>query len=118
MKLIIAGGRNYKFTSSDKERLNKIFEEMLGKSEVIEVISGCCSGADHEGELWANSKNVNIRKFPPDWMKYGRAAGPIRNEEMAKYADAVALFPGGKGTESMYNLSKKYKLTIYDFRGL
>lgn len=116
MKLIIAGGRNYKFADFDIDNLNKILEEYVAKSEVIEVVSGGCKGADYEGEAWAIKKGICIRRFPPDWGKYGRAAGPIRNEEMAKYADAVVLFPGGAGTQNMANVAKKYNLKIYDYR--
>jgi hypothetical protein len=35
---------------------------------------------------------------------------------MAKCADAVALFPGGRGTENMYQEALKAGLIIYDFR--
>ena len=53
----------------------------------------------------------------PDWEHFGRAAGPIRNKKMAEYADAVILFPGGKGTASMLKEAQKAELTIYDYRG-
>ena len=35
---------------------------------------------------------------------------------MAQYADAVALFPGGIGTKSMYNEAVAAGIVIYDFR--
>jgi predicted Rossmann-fold nucleotide-binding protein len=39
----------------------------------------------------------------------------MRNLAMAEYADAVALFPGGKGTASMRELAEKEGILIYDF---
>jgi len=33
----------------------------------------------------------------------------------AEYADAVATFPGGRGTDSIYGEAKKVGITIYDF---
>jgi hypothetical protein len=46
MKLIIAGGRDYKFTKSDLEKLDSI-------EGITEVVSGGARGADKCGEIWA-----------------------------------------------------------------
>jgi len=109
MKLIIAGGRDYVFNSEDIKRLDSI-------TGITEVVSGCASGADHHGEKWAESKDIPIKKFPAEWGKFGNSAGPIRNKQMAEYADAVALFPGGRGTQNMFMNAIRYKLRIFDFR--
>lgn len=37
-------------------------------------------------------------------------------KKMAEYAEAVVLFPGGKGTDNMYETAIKHNLVIYDFR--
>ena len=112
MKLIIAGGRDYRLTTEDYVRLEKINNE----NDLLCVVSGCASGADSCGELWANGTNIPVKKFPADWKTHGKKAGPLRNAEMAEYADAVALFPGGEGTDSMYREAKKAGLKIFDFR--
>jgi len=109
MRLIIAGGRNYALTPGDCNRLDLI-------KGVTEVVSGGASGADHGGELWAQCKRLQLTVMRADWHRHGRAAGPIRNKEMAKYADALALFPGGAGTRSMYREAYKAGLTIFDYR--
>jgi hypothetical protein len=110
MKLIIAGGRNYRFTPEDRERLDALFPE------VIEVVSGGASGANYQGEAWAARHGIPVKTFQPDWKTHGRAAGPIRNQEMAEYADAVALFPGGRGTQSMYREAIRAGIKIFDWR--
>lgn len=110
MKLIIAGGRGYEFTASDFSRLEQL------RSTVTEVVSGGAPGADRCGETWAQASQIPVKRFPADWKTHGRAAGPIRNAQMAAYADAVALFPGGKGTQSMYNEAMKAGLQVFDFR--
>ena len=84
--------------------------------DIVEVVSGGAAGADREGEKWAAGWGLPVKKFPADWKMHGKAAGPIRNREMAQYADAVALFPGGKGTADMFNEATKAGLMIYDFR--
>jgi hypothetical protein len=108
MKLIIAGGRGYNLSEEDKQRLD-------GIEGVTEVVSGTARGVDKDGELWAEARGIPVRRFAPDW-RLGKAAGIQRNRDMAAYADAVALFPGSRGTESMYEIAKKKGLRIFDFR--
>jgi hypothetical protein len=108
MKLIIAGGRNYHLTSADIERLNRI--------AIIEVVSGGAKGTDADGEAYAAMKGLPVKQFLADWNTHGRAAGPIRNRQMAEYADAVALFPGGRGTQSMFNEAISAGIEIFDYR--
>lgn len=105
-RLIIAGGRNYQLTPAD--------ESWLDTLPVVEVISGGASGADAGGEAWAKSRLIPVRVFHADWKTHGNAAGPIRNREMAEYANAVALFPGGRGTASMRREAKAAGLQIFD----
>ena len=112
MKLIIAGGRDYQFTPEDHDRLHAIDRQR----RVTEVVSGGASGADKCGEKWALDNAITIHRFPADWKLHGKAAGPIRNRQMAEYADAVALFPGGKGTASMFAIATELGLKIFDFR--
>lgn len=111
MKLIIAGGRAYTFTPQDFARLDALLPE------VDEVVSGGATGADACGEMWAASHGIPVKCFPADWQKHGRAAGPIRNRTMSLYADAVVLFPGGRGTADMARQARAAGLKIYDFRG-
>jgi len=79
-------------------------------------VSGGAPGADHEGERFAKADNIPLTVFSAQWIKYGKAAGPKRNREMAEYADAVVLFPGGKGTESMYREAGQAGIKIFDRR--
>lgn len=105
-RLIIAGGRDYQLTDLDFEFLDELMP-------VAEVVSGCCSGADSGGESWAASRNIPVQSFPADW-KLGRKGGPIRNAQMAKYATAVVLFPGGEGTKSMRRLAVKAGIRVIE----
>ena len=110
MKLIIAGGRDYTRRKSDVAFLDGI------KEQVTEVVSGCYTGADAFGEKWAWRNGIPVKQFPADWDRYGKPAGPIRNQQMAKYADAVVLLPGGEGTASMYREAVIQGLRIFDRR--
>lgn len=113
MRLIIAGGRNYQMDLADYMRLEKIH---LQFGPITEIVSGGAPGADKEGEIWADISGISVKKFEADWKAHGRAAGPIRNRQMAEYANAVALFPGGRGTASMATEAKQAGIEIFDFR--
>jgi len=108
MKTIIAGGRD--------GHLNPKNMQVLDCLGITEVVSGGCSGIDRDAEAWALSRHIPCKIFEAEWKKYKSAAGPLRNIKMAEYADTVVLFPGGKGTDSMYREAVKAKLEIYDFR--
>ena len=109
MKTIIAGSRNaVGFSENQISFLNS----MIGI--VTEVVSGGCSGIDRLGEQWAKENKIPVRVFHADWANHGRSAGPKRNRQMAEYADAVILFPGGRGTESMRREAKSAGIKIYE----
>lgn len=111
MKIIIAGSRHF----DDYELLKQVCDNKLCKLEDIEIVSGRASGADTLGEKYAKEKGYRLALFPADWKKYGRAAGPIRNLEMAKYADALIAFlaPDSRGTANMIKVAKQYNLKRY-----
>ena len=108
MRVIIAGGRQYTLTEDDWTYLATL--------PITIVVSGGASGADQGGEDFADANDLPIRRFHADWRVYKRAAGPRRNKQMGEYADAVVLFPGGRGTASMEREAKKAGILIYDKR--
>jgi hypothetical protein len=110
MKIIIAGSRSF----NDYKKLCSVCDYMLQNQNGIEIVSGVAFGADKLGELYAKEHGYQITQFFAEWDKFGKSAGYKRNEEMAKYADALIVFWNGqsKGTEHMINLGKQYGLKI------
>lgn len=108
MKTIIAGSRNITDYSIVEDALTKISWRVTG------VVSGTARGVDRLGEQWARNHGVTVRQFPADWDKYGKAAGSIRNEEMASNADAlVAIWDGAsRGTQNMVEQAKRHGLKV------
>jgi hypothetical protein len=83
--------------------------------KVSEVVSGCATGVDTLGERWAADKDVPVKRFPADWKKHGRSAGPKRNRQMAEYGDAlVAVWDGqSRGTRNMIEIATSLGLRVY-----
>lgn len=108
MKVIIAGSR--KFTK--RGEIMKWID--LSKFNITEVVSGASCGVDWIGEQWGLFEGKKIKRFPANWDKFNKAAGPIRNKQMARYADALILIWDGKskGSSNMKANAKKYKLPI------
>jgi hypothetical protein len=48
------------------------------RSGVTKVVSGT-PGVDALGEQWAERHGIPVTRFPADWKRYGRRAGPTRN---------------------------------------
>ncbi len=72
MKGIIAGGRNF----DDYDTLGRVCDQMLQNQSEIEIVSGAASGADNLGEQYAHERGHEVKSFPADWNKQGKAAGP------------------------------------------
>lgn len=109
MKLIIAGSRDWTNYARVCEFLDPICHQ------VTEVVSGKCpTGADGMGERWARENDIPVKGFPPDWKTHGKAAGPIRNRQMAEYADALILFWSGHspGSKNMLDEALKRGLQV------
>jgi hypothetical protein len=102
MKVLVCGGRAY----SDRKR---VFDE-LDKLRPDRIIhGGCPTGADTLADEYADHRaGIFVTVYRADWKKYGRAAGPIRNAQMATEGkpDMVLAFPGGAGTRNMVTIAK------------
>jgi hypothetical protein len=116
MKIIIAGSRDI----TDYNHVINAMDKALEYGYVpTEIVSGGCEGIDRLGESWGAKNKLPIKKFPANWKKLGSAAGPIRNGQMAKYADclvAIMKKEGSKGTQNMIDQANKAGLKIVVWR--
>ena len=116
-KVIIAGSRYYCNYKKLVAKCDAILANKLNDPgcEVI-VVSGCAQGADTLGEQYALRHHLKVERYPADWENLGKAAGPIRNEEMAKNADALIVFPvygiPNRGTLDMIRRAQQHNLQV------
>ena len=108
-RVIIAGSRDFNNYPGLAQTMDRLLANV---TDEIVIVCGMAQGADKLGEQYAKERGYSIRYFPADWDGKGRAAGMIRNEEMAKNADALVAFWDGQshGTKHMIEMAKKYKL--------
>lgn len=115
MKLIIAGSRDHQPTFDEIDFYVTLFVAAMNEP-IEEIVSGGCRGVDRAGELWAKKKGIPVKVFPADWDTHGRAAGPIRNREMAEYADGLIAIIKGKsrGTRNMVKEAEARDLHVFE----
>lgn len=96
MKLLICGCRDLDKKTS--EAAIRSFD----MSRATEIVHGGARGVDAAAHDLFDGV-LPVRVFPPDWKAFGKAAGPIRNREMAAYADVMLAVWDGKsrGTKNM-----------------
>lgn len=105
-KVIIAGCRdftNYNFVENFLD-----FDEWV-QSGAVQIVQGGAAGVDAHAKTYAIVNDINHKQFDADWKTHGKAAGPIRNEEMADYGDCLIAFWDGvsAGTRNMIATATK-----------
>lgn len=121
-KVIIAGGRDFDNYDYLEDEVLSVIGVLGEDSEIylpnIEIVSGGAQGADFLGERFASRYSLDLMPFPADWVTHGKAAGPIRNNEMADYADILIAFWDGesKGTKHMIQTALNKGLEVHVFR--
>lgn len=108
MKLIIAGSRDILLDIGTIQN----FIDALDISIPDEIVCGGCRGVDDAGKNWAEFKSIPVQIMVADWSQFGAAAGPLRNADMADYADELLLihYQNSKGSTSMkLEMLKRHK---------
>jgi len=113
MRVIVAGSRSF----CSFRVLSATLDEFIGDArygEDIEIVSGGARGADKFGEVYAQREGFGLQVFPADWHRYGKRAGMVRNELMAKYGTHLVAFWDGEsaGTRNMIELGRKHGLVV------
>ena len=112
-RVIIAGGREFQNYGLVLDRIEYYLQNKL-KSDTVIIVSGHATGADSLGERYANEHGLKCELYPADWNAHGKAAGPIRNAQMADNADALIAFWDGKsrGTKNMIETARNKGLRV------
>lgn len=117
-RVIVSGDRRFedrKFVWKQLDKLTKGIRDPI-------IVTGSARGVDTLAERWAFRRGLNNMRFPvrkEEWERLKKAAGPIRNANMAKYAVEYKnplciafLAKGSKGTQSMIDIARKYRIKL------
>lgn len=74
----------------DYKKIKDIFESVYNKEDEDWIISGgCLKGGDKFAEKIAKKYGIPILIFYPNWNKYGKGAGFVRNTLIAEVSDIL-----------------------------
>ena len=112
LKIVIAGPRDF----YDYDLVASSLVNILPKDRNrIQIVEGGATGVDRIARDFAIANKIEYKEFPANWS-LGRKAGPIRNEQMARYADMLIAFDAHtRGTASMIRCATKEGLKITTF---
>jgi hypothetical protein len=130
IKLLVCGGRYY----DNFDEVNIVLNEIHDNYRIDTIVHGACHidlfnydsymigqpkylkeiGADYLADCWAIKHNINQKRWPAKWHRYGRGAGPKRNYNMfwTELPDMCVAFPGGAGTNNMKKIC--YNIPLLD----
>lgn len=82
------------------------------------IIHGAALGADTMAADAARHTGTGIESYPPDWAKYGKSAGPHRNQQMLdSEPDVVIAFTddleSSVGTRDMVTRAHRAGIPVY-----
>lgn len=116
MKIAIVGSRSF----SDYSALSQYIKETIDITEVEAVVSGGANGADSLAERFAKDEGKQLLIFHPQWKKYGKQAGMLRNTQIVDKADIVFAFWDGvsRGTKDSIDkaTNRGKKVYVYTFK--
>lgn len=107
MRVLICGSRAW----TDEEEILDVLRDLKRRFDNLTIIEGTANGADMLAGRMARYLALEVVEFPPDWKRYGRGAGPVRNTQMLVEGkpDLVIAFsvryPPTKGTNDMVKKS-------------
>lgn len=108
--VVICGDRNW----TNKEIIKEFIRVWLPKHTVI--IQGGCRGADKLARDAAVELGYNFITVNAEWNKYGKSAGPIRNQKMIDMKPHWVIafhenIESSKGTKHMVGLAEKHHIS-------
>ena len=110
-KVAVVGSRTF----SNFDLLVKTLLEYHASTGIALIVSGGAAGADSMAEKFAKIHGIPTSIHLPDWKKYGRAAGIIRNKDIIAECDVCFAFWDGssRGTKNDIELCNKLNKTCH-----
>lgn len=112
MRIIIAGSRTIGQAGFDQA-----VSQCAWLGEAKTIVSGGARGVDQLAEAWASVKGIPVARYNPDWKRFGRGAGILRNRAMVENADALLAIWDGKshGTRQIIDYARLHCLRMEVF---
>jgi len=114
-RIIVCGSRTWRDREAIASRFYDLDRNTKGPWPTVVIVHGGARGADRIAADEAAKAGFIVEPHPADWGRYGKAAGPIRNEEMAKLgADLCIAFwdLASSGTRDMVDRALAHGINV------
>ena len=116
LRLLVCGDRHW----TDQELVDRTLDEIHAAVPIAVLIEGEAKGADTCGRIWAETRTppVPVLRFPAQWKAFGKAAGPIRNQQQLDEGkpNLVVAFhdnlANSKGTAHMVRIARAASIPV------
>ncbi len=108
LRLAVVGSRS----CEDYEMVSGFLKNFNNQKPII--VSGGAKGVDSLAERFADENELKKKIYKADWSKYGRAAGPVRNQQIVENSDAMIAFAtrDSNGTKNSVKLAVKKGIPV------
>lgn len=100
-------GTRRRNAKSDLEAVRSLFLSIYSEGDII-VSGGCPTGADRFAEVIAKEHGVPILIHYPNWKKYFKRAGLVRNAEIARDSEVLIACVAPDRTGGTEDTIKKF----------
>ncbi len=100
MRVGVIGSRSI----TDYNAIKQVLDTIVQDGD--EVISGGANGVDTLAEQYAIDMGYEYTIYKPEWEKYGKIAGLIRNRLIVEDSDYIVAFWDGKSKGTMDTIRK------------
>ena len=117
MKILICGCRNY----TNYEKIRNYIATAKSEYPTLIIVQGGAKGADYLAKKACIELQIECREYKAKWQKYGRSAGPKRNQQMLdeEHPELIVAFhpdiQRSKGTKDMINRAKQNNFNTQTF---
>lgn len=121
-RVVVYGGRDfYDEHWLKKELCDLVWQRHRFKDvpkQIRTLIHGGAPGVDRMAGSFGIGCGLDVKEYRADWNKHGRAAGPIRNQQMIDEGrpDLGVEFPGGRGTADMTRRLRAAGIPVIEVR--
>lgn len=134
-RILVTGSRNWRDRSAIAAAISAWLESqgtsigaafpiptvVHGKQVTEDRATGELHGADYLAHQVATNWGYGVEPHPAEWEKYGRKAGPIRNQLMVDLgADVCLAFPLGRspGTRDCMRRARAAGIPVIEYGGV
>lgn len=107
MKVAIIGTRRPLIEYDEWER---IVLNHIDLTSLTEIISGGAIGIDSYAKRFAESHNIPLTEYVPQYALYGRRAALLRNVDIVQVADMIIAFPTSESRGTYHALREARRL--------